>query len=102
MVLVGKPEGNRLLAIPRRRLEDRIKKDLGEKLWGYVDWVHLVQDKGQLEGSCELGNERSNFIECWELLEWQNNWRLSKNGLAPWKLLVQLELLRPLFDPGSN
>ena len=34
-VLVGKPEGKRLLGRPRRRCEDNIKMDLsGKGLWG--------------------------------------------------------------------
>jgi hypothetical protein len=38
-VLVGKPEGKRLLGRPRRRWEDGIRMDLGEiGLWG-VDWI---------------------------------------------------------------
>jgi hypothetical protein len=34
-VLVGKPEGKRLLAIPRHRLKDNIKMDLEKVGWGY-------------------------------------------------------------------
>jgi hypothetical protein len=34
-LLVGIPEGNRPLGIPRRRLEDNIKLDLQEVGWGY-------------------------------------------------------------------
>jgi hypothetical protein len=33
-VLVGKPEGKRLLGRPRRRWEDNIKMDLQEVVWG--------------------------------------------------------------------
>ena len=36
-VLVGKPEGRRLLGRPRRRWE--------EKLDGGVDWIDLAQDR---------------------------------------------------------
>jgi hypothetical protein len=39
-VLVGKPEGGRLLGRPRRRWEDNIKKDLQEAGWGA--WTGLV------------------------------------------------------------
>jgi hypothetical protein len=38
--LMGKPEGRRPLARPRRRWEDNIKVDLQK-----VDWIDLAQDK---------------------------------------------------------
>jgi hypothetical protein len=44
-VLVGKPQGKRLLGRPRRRYEDGIRMDLREIGWGGVDWVRLAQDK---------------------------------------------------------
>jgi hypothetical protein len=44
-VLVGKPEGRRLLGRPRRRWEDNIKMDLLEVGCGCVDWMELAQDK---------------------------------------------------------
>jgi hypothetical protein len=43
-VLVGKPEGKRLLERPRRRWEDYIKMDLREIGCGGVEWIHLAQD----------------------------------------------------------
>jgi hypothetical protein len=43
-VLVGKPEGKRLLERPRRRWEDGIKMDLRE-IGGGVEWIHLAQDR---------------------------------------------------------
>jgi hypothetical protein len=36
-ILVGKPEGKRLLGRPRRRWVDNIKMDLREIGWGGVD-----------------------------------------------------------------
>jgi hypothetical protein len=36
-VLVGKPEGNRPFARPRRRWEDNIKMDLRDVGWGSID-----------------------------------------------------------------
>jgi hypothetical protein len=39
MVLVGKPEGKRPLARPRRRWEDNIKGDLQEMGYGGMDWI---------------------------------------------------------------
>jgi len=42
-VLVGKPEGKRLLGKRRRRWEDNIKMDLQEVGCGCVDWTELAQ-----------------------------------------------------------
>ena len=44
-VLVGKPEGKRLLGRPRRRWEDNIRMDLQEEGLGYEDWIGLAQDR---------------------------------------------------------
>jgi len=42
-VLVGKPEGKRLLGKPRRRWEDNIKMDLQEVGEDRGDWMELAQ-----------------------------------------------------------
>jgi hypothetical protein len=44
-VLVGKPEGKRPLARPRRRWEDNIKMDDQEVGCDGVEWIELAQDK---------------------------------------------------------
>ena len=44
-VLVGKPEGKRLLGSPRRRWGDNIKMDLQEVGGGCEDWMELAQDR---------------------------------------------------------
>jgi len=44
-VLVGKPEGRRLLGRPRRRWVDNIRTDLQEVECGYMDWNGLAQDR---------------------------------------------------------
>jgi hypothetical protein len=44
-ILVGKPEGKRSLARPRRRWVDDIKIDLREKGWNGVDWIDMAQDE---------------------------------------------------------
>jgi hypothetical protein len=44
-VLVGKPEGKRLLGRPRRRWEDNIKMDVQEVGAGRGDWMELAQDR---------------------------------------------------------
>jgi hypothetical protein len=44
---VEKPEGKRPLGKPRRRLVDNIKMDLGEVVYGDVDWIGLAQEKNR-------------------------------------------------------
>jgi hypothetical protein len=44
-VLVGKPEGKRLLVRPRCRWEDYVKADLQEVLCGGMDWIELAKDR---------------------------------------------------------
>jgi hypothetical protein len=44
-ILVGRPEGRRLLGRPRRRWEDNIRMDLREIGFGGVDWINLSQDR---------------------------------------------------------
>jgi hypothetical protein len=62
-LLMGKPEGKRPIARPRRKWVDNIKMDLLERGWGGVDWIGLAQD-GQMESSCECGHEPSGLIKC--------------------------------------
>jgi hypothetical protein len=44
-LLVGKPEGKRLLGRPRRRRIDNIKIYLLEIGLSVVDWIGLAQDR---------------------------------------------------------
>ena len=44
-VLVGKPEGKRILGKPRRRWEDNIKMALQKVGYGGMDWIDLAQDR---------------------------------------------------------
>jgi transcription termination factor 2 len=44
-ILVGKPEGKRLLGRPRRIWKDNIKMDLQEVGYGVMDWIELAQDR---------------------------------------------------------
>jgi hypothetical protein len=46
-ILVGKPEGKRLLGRPRHRWENNIRIDLREIGWEGVDWMHLTRNRGQ-------------------------------------------------------
>jgi len=43
-VLVGRPEGKRLLRRPNLRWEDNIEMDLQEVGCGGMDWIELAQD----------------------------------------------------------
>ncbi|KAJ4446968.1 hypothetical protein ANN_13670 [Periplaneta americana] len=44
-MLVGRPEGKRLLGRPRRRWEDNIKMDLKEVGYDDREWINLAQDR---------------------------------------------------------
>jgi hypothetical protein len=45
-ILVGRPEGRRLIERPRRRWEDNIKMGFQEVGWGGgMDWIDLAQDR---------------------------------------------------------
>jgi hypothetical protein len=47
-VLMGRPEGKRQFARPRRRREDNIKMDLQEVGWGGMDWLMIGTGGGLL------------------------------------------------------
>ena len=49
-VLVGKPEGKRLLGRPKHRREHNIKMDLQEVGYGCMDWIELAQDRDRWQG----------------------------------------------------
>jgi hypothetical protein len=75
-ILVGKPEAQRLLETPRRTWVDNIKIDLRERWYG-LD--RSGSGLGPVEGSCEHGNESSDSIKCWEILEQlSDSWLLKK------------------------
>jgi hypothetical protein len=44
-LLVGKPEGNRQLGVPRHRWVDNIKMDLEEAGWDGVNLIGLAQHR---------------------------------------------------------
>jgi hypothetical protein len=46
-ILVGKPEGDRPLGRPRRRLVDNNEIDLREIEWNGMDLMDLAQDRDQ-------------------------------------------------------
>jgi hypothetical protein len=47
IILVGRPEGKRLLGRPRRRWEDNIKLYLREIGFDGANWIQLTQDRVQ-------------------------------------------------------
>jgi hypothetical protein len=53
-LLVGKPEGKRLLGRPRLRWVDNIKMNLLEIVWGGVDWSGLAQDRDKCRALVNL------------------------------------------------
>jgi hypothetical protein len=46
-ILIGKPEGKRLLKRPKRRKYNGIRMDLREMGLEGVDWIQLAQDRDQ-------------------------------------------------------
>jgi hypothetical protein len=67
-VLVGKPEGRKLLARTGRRWVDDIKIVLREVGWGYgLD--RSGSGYGQVARSCKCNNEISGFIKCGKFLD---------------------------------
>ena len=85
-VLVGKPEGKRLLGRPRRRWEDNIKMDLQEVGGGRGDWMELAQDRDKwrvLVGTCGYGEELSGSINAGNFLtSCKVYWLASQEGLC--------------------
>jgi hypothetical protein len=49
-----KPERQRPLGKPRRRWEENIRLDIRETGWEVVDWIHLVEDRGQCQALVEI------------------------------------------------
>jgi hypothetical protein len=76
------PEGKRPLRRQRHIWVITIKLDHRGIEWGVVDCIGLVQEWGELEGSCEHGNELSGSIKCWEIFEQLHNWWRYKTGLS--------------------
>ena len=69
-VLVGKPEGKRPLARPRRRWDDNIKI-IFRKWDGDTDWIDLDQERdGWSDGCCKRGIEPSGPIKFGEFLDY--------------------------------
>jgi len=43
---------------------ENIKMGLNDIIWEVVDWIDVAQDRGQVVGCCEDGNEPSGSIKC--------------------------------------
>jgi hypothetical protein len=69
IVLMGKPEGKRLLGRPRRRCEINIKKDLQEGGWVGNGLDLSGSGWRQAAGTCKRGNKASVTIKCGEFLD---------------------------------
>jgi hypothetical protein len=61
-------KSRRALGRPRPRCVDNIKMYLRKRGCVSMDWIDLGQDR-PVEGCCEHGNEPSDSIKCWEILE---------------------------------
>jgi len=69
-ILAGKPEGKKQLGRSKQRWEDNIKMDLKETGWVSMDWIYLVQDRGQMVGCFERGNGHTGSVVYGEFLDW--------------------------------
>jgi hypothetical protein len=50
-------EGKRPLGKPRSRWENRKKVGISRTGWSDMDGIHLAQERNNLKGCCEHGNE---------------------------------------------
>jgi hypothetical protein len=48
--------------------------DLGEVRWVDVDWIGLAQDRNRWIALVNLVLNLKGFVNCWETIEWPNNW----------------------------
>jgi hypothetical protein len=71
MFLVGTPEQKRPLGRLRCKWEYNIKIDLRDKVWGGIDWIHLLTQEGDQwrKSSCEHDNEPFCSIKCLKILK---------------------------------
>jgi hypothetical protein len=66
-VLVGRPEGRRILGRLRCRWEDTIKMNLHEVVWG-LDWIDLPENRSRWRALVNAVRP-SVYIECGEFLD---------------------------------
>jgi hypothetical protein len=58
------------LGKPRREWKSNIKKCHPVNDGSGVKWICLAQDRDQVVGFCERGDEPSCCIKCWEICDW--------------------------------
>jgi len=80
-VLVGKPEGNRLLGRPRLKWENDIKMYIKGMVCEVVDWIQLAQNSVQRRA---LAGTATNLRMPQKQL---SNCQLLKKNSAPWNRL---------------
>jgi hypothetical protein len=95
---VGKPEGRIPLRRPRRRWEENIKMDKGNRVWG-CGLDSLGSGYGYVAGTCEHGNEPSGSIKCREILDYLSVLLDSQDGLYSMELFHGLT--RNVVTPES-
>jgi hypothetical protein len=73
-LLVGKPQEKRQLGRPRRRGVHNIRMDLGEVVWGDMDWIILAQDMNRWRALMNSVLNLRVSIKCWETICWPSSW----------------------------
>jgi hypothetical protein len=67
--------------------------DLRETRWGGMEWIHLAQDRDNWGGSCEHGNEPSDFHKMSGNSSVAEQLATSQEGLSSMELAEQRKLL---------
>jgi hypothetical protein len=78
-VLMGNPEGKRLVRRPKTRWEDNIEMNICE-MWCDSEWICLAKVFRQVEGPCERDNQSSGFIMCRKIYEQLSDCYLLKDS----------------------
>ena len=58
--------------------------DLQEAGCEGMDWIELAQERWQVAGTCECGNEPSGSKKCGEILDQLKTGQFLKKDSAPW------------------
>jgi hypothetical protein len=77
-ILVGQPEGKRLIRRPmHKRRENNSETDLEEITCEGEDWIYLAQDRNKWRALVDTAMIFSDCIERWEILD-RDSTRFSK------------------------